>query len=300
MKRCKTLLLFALLGAFGAALTLESARCVEAARGALSLCARTLVPTLFPFFVLSSLVVSCLGEALGAAAGGFMRALFGIGGAGGSALALGLLGGYPVGARTAGELSREGLLSRAESEQLLTFCGNCGAGFLLGFCGAGVLDSTRAGAYLFLIHALSAILTGLLLRRRLPVSTAKPRRHSPSLAAAFPTAVTGSCHGMLNVCAFVVLFSVLLSLLPQPENAALRAALFGFFELTGGVAALPPTREGFVLCAAIVSWGGLSVHAQTLAVLENTGLSLRRYFLGKALQTALSIPLALLAAARLY
>lgn len=300
MKRYKTLLIFALLGAFGAALTLESTQCAEAARGALTLCAKTLVPSLFPFFVLSSLVVSCLGEAPGAAAGRFMQALFGVGGAGGSALALGLLGGYPVGARTVGELCREGLLSRGEAEQLLAFCGNCGAGFIFGFCGAGVFGSTRAGAYLFLVHALSAVLTGILLRRRLPVSAAKPRRHTPNLAAAFPAAVTDSCRGILNVCAFVVFFSVLLSLLPKPENASVQAAMFGFFELTGGTAALPPTREGFVLCAAMLAWGGLSVHAQTLAVVETTGLSLRRYFLGKALQTALSIPLALLAVARLY
>ena len=300
MKRCKTLLLSVLLGAFSAALILESTRCVEAARSALSLCAKTLVPTLFPFFVLSSLVVSCLGEALGAAAGGLMHPLFSLGGAGGSALALGLLGGYPVGARTAGELYRDGLLSRAEAEQLLSFCGNCGLGFILGFCGAGVFGATRAGAYLFLVHVLSAILTGILLRKRLPTSAAKPRRRAPSLAAAFPAAVTNACRGILNVCAFVVLFSVLLALLPAPKSALAHAALFGFFELTGGVAALPPTKEGFVLCAAMLAWGGLSVHAQTLAVLENTTLSLRRYFLGKALQTALSIPLALLAAARLY
>jgi len=89
-----------------------------------------------------------------------------------------------------------------------------------------------------------------------------------------------------------------------PPLAALpalpRACLIGFLELTNGVAALPTTRAGFAACAAMLGWGGLSVHAQTLAVLEGTGLSARRYFLGKALQSLLSIPLALLAATRLF
>ena len=67
-------------------------------------------------------------------------------------------------------------------------------------------------------------------------------------------------------------------------------------KLTNGVAALPADRRGFVLCAVLLGWGGLSVHAQTLSVLEDTGLSARRYLLGKTLQAALSAPLALLAA----
>ena len=49
-----------------------------------------------------------------------------------------------------------------------------------------------------------------------------------------------------------------------------------------------------VVAAALLGWGGLSVHCQTASVLDGTNVPLDRYFLGKALQSLLS---ALLAAA---
>lgn len=70
--------------------------------------------------------------------------------------------------------------------------------------------------------------------------------------------------------------------------------------MTNGTAALPSTHAGFVLCAAIMNWGGLSVQAQTRALLAGSGLSARRCFVGKLVQTAVGLPLALLAAARLF
>ena len=114
----------------------------------------------------------------------------------------------------------------------------------------------------------------------------------------------GSFAAVGSVSAFVIFFMVLLRLLSLvPALAALpplpRAALFGFMEMTNGVNALPATRAGFVLCAAIMNWGGLSVEAQTRALLAGSALSARRCVIGKAVQALAGVPLALLAAQRL-
>ena len=71
-------------------------------------------------------------------------------------------------------------------------------------------------------------------------------------------------------------------------------------EITNGVNALSATRAGFVLCAAIMNWGGLSVQAQTRAMLAGSTLSARRCVIGKAVQALAGVPLALLAAQRLF
>ena len=115
----------------------------------------------------------------------------------------------------------------------------------------------------------------------------------------------GSFAAVGSVSAFVIFFMVLLRLLSLvPALAALpplpRAALFGFVEMTNGVNALPATRAGFVLCAAIMNWGGLSVQAQTRAMLAGSALSARRCVIGKAVQALAGVPLALLAAQRLF
>lgn len=295
-----TLLLLALLVGFPA----ESG---AAAREALALVAGAVLPALFPFLVLSSLAVQCgLPALLARPLARFMRPLFGVGGAGAGALLLGLLGGYPAGARTVAELFSRGEVERREAEQLLCFCNNTGPAFFLGMC-AEVFGSVRAGAYLYLVHVLSALAAGILLRRGLP--RARETRCTPArplpLGAALPAAVQSALAASLSVGGYVVLFMVLLRLLARvlPLGglpALARAGVFGFFEMTNGIAALTATREGFVLCAVLMNWGGLSVLAQTRAVLEGTGLSMRRGILGKAVQAALGVPLALLAVGRLF
>ncbi|MBQ9460228.1 MAG: sporulation protein, partial [Oscillospiraceae bacterium] len=120
METVKNLLLFLLLALFAASLLLFPVEAADAARQGLALCLQSVLPSLFPFFVLSSLLVSCgAGDACARAFGPAMRPLFGMGGSGALALAMGLAGGYPVGARTAAELYRDGALSRSEAERLL-------------------------------------------------------------------------------------------------------------------------------------------------------------------------------------
>ena len=145
MKIRDRLPLLAVLCCFSALLLLPEVS-AQAARDAMLLCAQTLIPSLFPFFVLSSLLIACgASELLSALLSPLMRPLFGLSGTGAAALALGLCGGYPVGARTAAELVENGVLSRDEGERLLAFCNNAGPGFLLGVCGAGLFSSSRAG-----------------------------------------------------------------------------------------------------------------------------------------------------------
>ena len=290
---------------FGAALLFFPDVSAAAAREGVTLCLQTVLPSLFPFFVLSSLLVqSDVPRLLSRAMAGVMYPLFGVSGAGASALILGLLGGYPVGARTVAELYGRGEIGREEAEQLLAFCNNSGPGFFLGVCGTAVFGSARAGMYLYLIHVGAALVTGVLLRRDLglPRRKAVSRQRAPFDLAA---AVQGSFAAVGSVSAFVIFFMVLLRLLSLvPALAALpplpRAALFGFVEMTNGVNALPATRTGFVLCAAIMNWGGLSVQTQTCAMLAGSALSTRRCVIGKAVQALAGVPLALLAAQRLF
>ena len=284
MKIRDRLPLLAVLCCFSALLLLPEVS-AQAARDAMLLCAQTLIPSLFPFFVLSSLLIACgASELLSALLSPLMRPLFGLSGTGAAALALGLCGGYPVGARTAAELVENGALSQEGGERLLAFCNNAGPGFLLGVCGAGVFSSSRAGAALYLIHVAAALCAGLLTCRALPPVPHGTYPHKSAkaqhLSTAFPAAVQNALTGCLNVSAFVVFFTVLARLLLHflPEAFA---------------SSLPCSRAGFLACAALLGWGGMSVHCQTLSVLAATPLSARYYLKGKVLQALLSLLLAL-------
>ena len=106
---------------------------------------------------------------------------------------LGAVGGYPVGARTVGQLRAAGLCGREEGECLLTCCNNAGPAFIFGVAGLGCFGSLRAGAALYAIHIGSAALVGLLHRRRGGSSAGAPpaailMRPSQALLDSLPNA----------------------------------------------------------------------------------------------------------------
>ena len=272
----------------------DAARVRAAAAEALALCGRSVVPALFPFMAVSALLVAMgFGEWMSPHLAGLMS-LFRLPGPAGSALLLGLVGGYPVGARTAAELFHKGLLTEEEAERLLGFCNNSNPVFLVSVLGSGVFGSVRAGVWLWLIHVLSALLTGLFFRgektrrKRGPVPEI---RETPVFQTAFVEAVQRSSRTMLSVCGFVVLFYVLASPLSALGGYA-GAALVGCVELFSLTPLLPPDRLGFLLAAGCAGWGGISILCQTAAVWAFSGLRVRNCFFGKILQGGISILLA--------
>lgn len=279
---------------------------IAGAKDGLTLCFNVIVPSLFPFFVLSSLVVDLgLAAYLGRALEGLMRPLFRVSGSCAAAVALGFIGGYPVGARTALQLYQQGLCSKTEAERLLAFCNNSGPAFILGVVGAGVFGDSRVGLLLYLTHALASFLVGLLFRfyggsERKHSLAPKPKPiQAVTVPAAFTGAVTRSLQNTLNICAFVVFFSVVLRLLSaygiftalanllalagfQPEWA--RRLVAGLLELSSGVSSLQGSAQlaGRVSMAAfMLGWAGLSVHCQVLSFLVDSGLSAKTYLVGK-------------------
>ena len=292
---------------------------MEAAREGLRLCYNVILPSLFPFFVLSALVVDLgLAGYLGRALEGLMRPLFHVPGACASALVLGFVGGYPVGARTALSLYQKGMCTKTEAERLLSFCNNSGPAFIFGVVGAGVFGSGALGLLLYLVHMAASLLVGLLFRFYRPGEG--PRRgqlqgaqfQTASFPAAFTHSVTGALSSTLNICAFVLFFTVtirmlsltgvltglarLLSLLFGPlgfDQSWARRLLTGVLEVSSGVSSLTDgSLSGRLSMAAfMLGWAGLSVHCQVLAFLGDSGLSMRTYLAGKLLHGGLSAAL---------
>lgn len=278
----------------------DSAALRAAAYSALELCARSVIPALFPFLAVSSLLISLgFGEWVGPHLAGLMTPLFHLPGSAGTALLLGLVGGYPVGARTAAQLYGDGLLTRNEAERLLTFCNNSNPVFLLSVLGQGVFQSRAAGLALWLIHVGSALLTGLAFRGGKEHSH---RRTAPRpiavrtvrFSTAFVAAVRDGAMSMVGICGFVVFFYVLSSPLAG-LGGPLGAAAVGTLELFSLTPLLTADLSGFILAAVCAGWGGVSVLCQTAAALEGSGLSIAPCLKGKAVQALFSGALALIA-----
>lgn len=298
------------------ALVLWPEQAMEAMRDGLRLCGNVILPSLFPFFVLSSLVVELgMSRYLGKLLEPVMAPLFRVNGNCAAALALGFVGGYPVGARTAIQIYERGQCSRTEAERMLAFCNNSGPAFILGVVGAGVFGSGVAGLLLYLTHLMASLMVGVLFRFYKPGEkphtrlSRGPQFQTASFPKAFTASVTGALQSTLNICAFVLFFTVFLRILAHAGVLQLLGGLLsallsplgmdqtwaerlltGLVEVSSGVSSLTGgSLSGRLSMAAfMLGWAGVSVHCQVLAFLGDSGLSMRTYLAGKLLHGGLS------------
>lgn len=298
------------------ALVLWPEQATGAMRDGIRLCGNVILPSLFPFFVLSSLVVELgMSRYLGKLLEPAMAPLFRVNGNCAAALALGFVGGYPVGAQTAIQIYENGQCSRTEAERMLAFCNNSGPAFILGVVGAGVFGSGAAGLLLYLTHLLASLLVGILFRFYKSGEGPRTRQgqgpqfQAASFSQAFTKSVIGALRSTLNICAFILFFTVflrilahagvltgaakLLSILLAPlgmDQIWAERLLTGLVEVSSGVSTLTygALSGRLSMAAFMLGWAGVSVHCQVMAFLGDSGLSIRTYVTGKLLHGAIS------------
>ncbi|MCK9479967.1 MAG: hypothetical protein M0R40_10805, partial [Firmicutes bacterium] len=302
--------LFVLIG-----LVTAPADCLAGALSGLELCYTIIIPSLFPFFVCSKLLIgSGAAKKLGDMCHNIMRPLFNLPGSAGIALVLGLLSGYPVGAQCAADLYEKNLCTKAEAQRMIGFCNNSGPLFIMGSVGAGMMHSAQAGIVMYAIHVLSALTLGFMLRfykadEKMTLQCAKYRQTAPefhSFGAALSDAVSKSAELILYVCGFIVFFNALVAILFRfniifamqnflkllgISTEVSNALAFGIFEITGGAVravALPTAQLKIIVVSALLAWSGISVILQVAGIISKVGLSPYILIFSKAFQALIA------------
>ena len=138
---------------------------LPAVKNGLTLWATSVVPSLFPFFVATELlmhtnIISILGRLLNP----IMKPLFNIRGEGSFAFIMGIISGYPIGAKIACNFRESNICSKEECERLLSFTNNSGPLFIIGTVGILMFGNTSIGILLFITHILACLTVGILFR----------------------------------------------------------------------------------------------------------------------------------------
>lgn len=286
-----------------------------------------LFPALFPFFVLSELLLGFgVVHFAGTLLDPLMRPLFRLPGAGGFVVAMGFASGYPVGAKLTSRLMEQKWVNRSQGERLVEMTTTSDPIFLIGAVSVGFFGRPEAIPVLAIAHYGGALLLGFLGRwRRDDVSSG-----DESDLSSYPAAPTGgrlraaframhqarlsdgrpfgallqqslqsSVALMIIVGGLVVFFSAALDLLVGSgalalyrELTALALRIFGMppelstafvqgtFEVTLGARAAAqssaagaalPLVDRLAAAAFVLSWAGLSVHAQVAGLMGRTG-----------------------------
>ena len=136
----------------------------EASLSGLSLWWRLIFPALLPFLMLTELLAGFgILHAAGVLLDPLLRRLFGIPGAGGYALAIGLIGGSPAGPDAITKLYGRGLIRRDDAERLLALTHLSNPVTMVTVIGVGMLHSPQAGVMIAIIHYSAGLAVGLLL-----------------------------------------------------------------------------------------------------------------------------------------
>ena len=150
---------------FGASLLLFSSSNLPSIKKGLSLWANSVVPALFPFFVATELLMNTnFVNVLGRFLNKIMKPLFNIRGQGSFCFIMGLISGYPVGAKIACDFRENNICSKEECERLLSFTNNSGPLFIVGTVGISMFGNSTIGLLLLVTHILACITVGIIFR----------------------------------------------------------------------------------------------------------------------------------------
>lgn len=299
---------------------------LPAVKSGLSLWANSVVPSLFPFFVATELlmhtnVITLFGNLLNR----FMKPLFNIRGEGAFAFIMGIISGYPVGAKIASIFRQNNICSKEECERLLSFTNNSGPLFIIGTVGILMFKNTTIGILLFVTHLLACITVGFIFRywkkdkntflsvsSSISLKQSKKSASFSNLGEILAESITSSISTILLIGGFVVIFSSIISIfkasgllnsltiLLSPlfqflniDTSFIQGILTGILEITNGInsissIACKKISFNIIFTAFLLGFGGISVLLQVWSITSKTDLSIKPYVYGKLLQGILA------------
>lgn len=269
-------------------LILDTKTAVIGAYAGINICLKTIIPSIFPFLVLSSVLCALIYDTCPNI---LSKILYPCGLSEGAEtiFIIGVLGGYPLGAKLIHDAYNRKSLTKAKAEHMLLFCNNAGPAFIFGVIGSLFADRWVA-VLIWLIHVTSAYIVGFLTAAS---STGSPMEHKP---ASFQ--FSKSLETMGIICGWIILFKILLTYLDRwflkglPH--LLRIIISGSIELSNGCMLLPLIQnEGlrFLIALGLIALGGSCIAMQTAAIIGK--LSIKSYLHGKLLHALVSLIIAM-------
>lgn len=292
---------------------------LSSAKTGLALWANSVVPSLLPFFIATELlgytnIISILGKFLNR----LMEPLFNVPGEGAFPFIMGIISGYPMGAKIVSNFKEQGICTNVEAERLLAFTNNSGPLFIIGTVGIGLFKDTNTGFLLFITHILACLTVGFIFRfwkssKRYETKSGSPlSSHATvsisNLGEVLSNSIISAINTIFLIGGFIVLFSVIISIL---ENSSILDGLAhliypilnifnvpvsfadgiftGLLELTNGICNIANITNksistNIIICAFLLGFGGISIMLQILSITSKAKISIKPYIIGKFLQ----------------
>ncbi len=287
--------------------------CAEGILNGLKNTCEILIPSLFPYIVLSSFIMySGADKYIGKIFSPITKILFNLPPVCSSAVILSLIGGFPVGAKCVQLLYNDGKITLEQAQRMMLFCVCSGPAFLITAIGAVMLHNTEVGIILYITQVFSCLIigicTGIYSRiRKYPTAdddlTNNNSRKKISVTTAILESASDGAGTVIAMTALVVIFSLLLN---ACDKSGAEELFVSFFKLIGIGAhqsdiIIPIISEVTSACDVIkdsslpvwyfslaAGFGGICVHMQIFGILRNIPIKRSIYMLFRLINAVIS------------
>lgn len=260
-------------------------------RYGLNLCYESIIGSVFPFMILSDIVFNfSRTEEIGILRKAFER-LFKINGRAVGVFVVGILCGFPLGAKCARTLYDSGEVTKEECERLIGFTNNASPSFVISGIGYLIRGSIIDGMILYFSSTLASVALGMLLGIKKEASDTSHFSYISNFD--FALSVKNASVGTLNICGFVTLFSVILGIINdflRDKTILISTAIFleigNASKLLSSISVSPDIS--LILTSFAISFSGLSVYMQVRSFFSESDISTKKYLFAKLMQGLIS------------
>lgn len=258
-------------------------------KNGITLLLSTVIPSLFPFLVIASYIASA--DTFKILSKFFSKAtflLFKISPDGFIPVLMGLVGGYPVGAKITSDLYKSGRITQNEAERLMYFTVNSGPAFTITAVGLSMLNNYYSGLILYFSNILTALTLGFLCRF-LCDNTHPDTQEFPTKdkAYAFINSVSSGSNAIINISAWVLTFACLSGIIKSFNlSSDIELFLNAILEVTNGCK-ICCGNTSLPVISAILGFGGLSVICQVSPYFTCCKVKFRNFLVSRILNASL-------------
>lgn len=278
------------------------------AKSGLLLWFNTVFPTLLPFIIVSNLIIQLnVTDYISMILYPVLHKLLGISKNACYPVLIGMISGYPVGAKACSDLVMENKISKEEGQFLLCFCNNASPMFIISYVTIQSLNLEKHSYLILGVVLLSAFISGFLFRfyrshfhKNASLSSADASlsiqniEKEQTLFQLLDSAIVDAFRVQVKIGGYIILFSILAQIVSGVHflPSTMQFMLIGSLEITTGIGFLAATPlsalKKIVLITALTAFGGFSSLAQTKSVVADSGLSIRTYLIVKLLNAAIA------------
>ena len=290
------IILFLYLGIF-----INPSLIIESGISSINIFKTKLFPSIFPFFVLASLLLELgIATKISNKLNPIFKKLFHVEGNSSFIILVSIISGFPSGSKYVVESYKNKTIDRNTANYLLTFTHFANPLFILGTCGL-ILNSLSLAYKILIIQIISNLIFGIILRPKEIISSKKINNYqNKSFLEALPKAINDAIKlllFMLGSITFFMFFSKLLTSFLS-LNPFFETIITGILDMTSGISLVPSIdTTNYIrglLVLTFITFGSFSVHLQVLNNIKEEDLEYKYFFFGRIIETSIALLLYIL------